>query len=418
MAARLEIVWDDRASYTDEAYRLVSARPLVQRKVGKLVGGREIVAAYSDPVWTFEVEVGPVTRAEAAAFRSRIGQEATVRLRDDDRPASRFPNADAWYRAPWRGTLIAAVPKALGPDITRGDRWRLRWQAEESQFNAPVLQPGTGGGGALAIYDEGVARGDATNGLDVRGTSVVIVVDASGRAILTVTPTPGPRGPAGPQGSPGPEGKEGRPGSPGRDGTDGENGQQGPPGRDGADGRPGRDGTDGQDGRPGRDGSDGRDGQPGERGPQGLRGPAGERGPAGMDGSDGEAGPQGPAGRDGADGERGPQGLRGPAGPQGPQGVSSRLGGSYAMNTRNLRFPSAAILGANSAIFISGVDWNNGDIIVIGSTGGPWYVHNFTTRSLILWGRSDRTTQRILTLASARFAAVWRSSGGDIYSIS
>ena len=132
----LRFTWADAKKFEETAYRVRRADPLVMRKIGTLVGGERVVGAYVDPVWTFVFEVGPVSVAESLLFRTRIGLQATIEIVDAGRSAAAFPNRDRWQNGPFTGKLTELKRRGLGPDITKGDRWSLTWQAYESDMTA------------------------------------------------------------------------------------------------------------------------------------------------------------------------------------------------------------------------------------------------------------------------------------------
>src|SRR5712692_7148584 len=76
---------------------------------------------------------------------------------------------------------------------------------------------------------------------------------------------------------------------------------------------------------PGPQGPAGPQGEPGPIGPQGPAGPQGPQGVPGPEGPQGLTGPQGPIGLTGPQGPTGPIGLQGPTGPPGPNDVIVNL---------------------------------------------------------------------------------------------
>ena len=117
-----------------ESYTVQSAKPRLARKIGRLFGGRDVIARHADPVWTIEFRMGPLTQANAALLRSWVGREdVRVEFRDDDRPPNEWPNAEIWINSEIEAALIDAVPRFVNADITRGDLWRCTIEFRESQ---------------------------------------------------------------------------------------------------------------------------------------------------------------------------------------------------------------------------------------------------------------------------------------------
>ena len=117
-----------------ESYTVQSAKPKLARKIGRLFGGRDVIARHADPVWTIEFRMGPLTQAEAALLRTWVGREdVRVEFRDDDRPPNEWPNAEIWINSEIEATLVDAVPRFVNKDITRGDLWRCTIEFRESQ---------------------------------------------------------------------------------------------------------------------------------------------------------------------------------------------------------------------------------------------------------------------------------------------
>ena len=152
--AYFQIAFADGTFVDEDAYRMARApAPTVSRKVGTLVGGREVVAGYADPVWKFEVEVGPLTPSESAALRANVGSPVTITFHDPDRPLDRYSRKEVWQNSSFAADLLDAKPRPVGADITQGDRWRVRFQALESAFAvaAPLVPSGQQGPGAAPL---------------------------------------------------------------------------------------------------------------------------------------------------------------------------------------------------------------------------------------------------------------------------
>ena len=164
MPAYCQIDFGNATRIREEAYEVVRARPEAARKVGTLVGGREVTTPYADPVWRIRVRIGPLTPSESDALRTHVGARVSVSFIDTDRPGSRFPDAELWQNATFGADLIDAKPKAVGADITRGDRWELELQALESAFQAPApLDTVTDRPSIYPVPDFTVGRGQVVN---------------------------------------------------------------------------------------------------------------------------------------------------------------------------------------------------------------------------------------------------------------
>ena len=135
--ALIRLEWRGAPAIVTERFNVRSCRPLLDRTIGKLVGGEDVVARYSDPVWTMELELGPVARVATARLRSHVGESGslTVDVRDE-RPTRDYPNAEIWINATSTATLTKAAPSSLGDDITQGDVWALTLQFRESTIEA------------------------------------------------------------------------------------------------------------------------------------------------------------------------------------------------------------------------------------------------------------------------------------------
>ena len=133
--ATIRIDWPGAPAIVTDRFRVRAARPLLDRPIGKLVGGAAVVARYADPVWTMDIELGPIPRAETARIRSHVGVEGTLTIDvRNERPTRDYPAAEIWINASSTATLVKAVPHALGDDIAQGDVWALQLQFAESSI--------------------------------------------------------------------------------------------------------------------------------------------------------------------------------------------------------------------------------------------------------------------------------------------
>ncbi|MFM2437339.1 MAG: hypothetical protein RLZ55_148, partial [Actinomycetota bacterium] len=185
------------------------------------------------------------------------------------------------------GTLVSDV-WCVGSyrDPKPGDRaWLFIQRATLVALGSGTLEEG-GGASSLADLD------DVDIPAPVDGQVLTYDVDAN--KWVASAGTPGPQGPAGPQGEPGPQGAKGDTGDTGPQGPKGDTGSTGP------------------------------QGPKGDTGDTGLTGPEGPQGPQGLKGDPGDTGPEGPQG------PQGPQGLKGDTGATGPQGPKGDTGSTGA----------------------------------------------------------------------------------------
>ena len=135
MTAQVSITVDSD-TVSSESYTVDSARPLLQRSIGKTIGGGDIVARYADPIWTIVFRLGPLVRTDTALLRSWVGESVEVLFEDSIRTRGDYLSAELWQNATVTGTLTKAVPRAINDDITQGDLWTLTVQAPESAIVA------------------------------------------------------------------------------------------------------------------------------------------------------------------------------------------------------------------------------------------------------------------------------------------
>ena len=132
----------DDAVIRETAYRFSEhPAPELRRDIGTLVGGRRAVIGYTDPVWRCVVEIGPLTRAESAYLRQRIGQAVSVTFRDTARELKNYPYAEIWWQATMGAEMIDARPRPVNQDLSQGDRWAVSLQWHESATGAISLPP-------------------------------------------------------------------------------------------------------------------------------------------------------------------------------------------------------------------------------------------------------------------------------------
>ena len=137
MMATLKLEWTGATAIETGLFEVKSCRPLLDRNIGRLVGGQDVVARYADPVWTMELEMGPVARSHTATLRSHVGESGTLTIDlRTERPTADYPNAEIWINAEMEATLTKARPSSVGDDIAQGDQWALTLQFLESAVTA------------------------------------------------------------------------------------------------------------------------------------------------------------------------------------------------------------------------------------------------------------------------------------------
>ena len=137
MTAEAILEWADGTVIRETAYRFREwPRPTLVRGVGDLVGEREVVVPYNDPVWKTVVEIGPLAPAVARALQQRTGEALTVTFSDTLRTPAVAPHAPVWYNHSIACDLLDARPYPVNADATQGDRWALRLQWLASAIGA------------------------------------------------------------------------------------------------------------------------------------------------------------------------------------------------------------------------------------------------------------------------------------------
>ena len=238
--------------------------------------------------------------------------------------SSRNNNLNADEYVGEKGRLFYDEPTTPGVAPT------LRYSDGETVGGLPLLGSG-GGGGAIAISDEGQLLTSTATSINFVGDGVTATVSGNNVTVTVnggLTGPTGPQGPAngptGPQGAIGATGTQGVAGPTGSQGLVGPTGSQGVAGPTGPVGAQGVAGPTGSQGSVGPTGNQGAQGTQGNVGPTGAQGIAGNQGPTGSQGLIGPTGSQGAVGPTGADstvaGPTGTQGLIGPTGAQGTQG--------------------------------------------------------------------------------------------------
>ena len=132
----------DDAVVRETAYRFAEhPQPLLRRDIGTLIGGRQAVVGYTDPVWRCVVEMGPLTRTESGYLRRRIGDAVSLTFHDPARALASYPHAEIWWQATMAAEMIDAKPRPANADISQGDIWSVTLQWHESGTGAVTLPP-------------------------------------------------------------------------------------------------------------------------------------------------------------------------------------------------------------------------------------------------------------------------------------
>ena len=113
---------------------ILQAQPALSRKIGTLIGGRQVVAPYGDPIWTFRCRVGPLTRVDGQLLRDSVGSNFFLRI--EDTQVRTRPDSDIWVGPNILAEMLDVKQKRLGADILRGERFDFTAQFAQSQIGA------------------------------------------------------------------------------------------------------------------------------------------------------------------------------------------------------------------------------------------------------------------------------------------
>lgn len=134
--AELQMDWADGEQIRTEYFHFPRRpQPNNARSIGRTVGGRNIVIARTNPIWTMQILVGPLAQAKNELLRLRVGEDVDVRIDIPERPLADYPDSELWVNADIEATLISARQSAAGMDITSGELFAITLQFAESDVS-------------------------------------------------------------------------------------------------------------------------------------------------------------------------------------------------------------------------------------------------------------------------------------------
>ena len=128
----LRMVFGSAGRIDTDNFQILQVQPALSRKIGTLIGGRDVVASYGDPIWTFKCRLGPLARADGQLLRDSVGTDFSLQIQDT--LARERVDSDIWVGPLIIADMLDVKQKRFGRDITRGERFDFTAQFSQSQI--------------------------------------------------------------------------------------------------------------------------------------------------------------------------------------------------------------------------------------------------------------------------------------------